>query len=312
MNIRICLITLFMISASQPIAAMVPQQTKDEQLIAAAEIGNKELVVQLLSQGANINWQDKLGDTALKNAVYRHQPDIIKLLLEHSADINIKDYKGWTPLRAAIFADNPNIVKLLLDYGADVNTKDNDGLTPLRAAISQNRANMVKLLLEHGAHGADANINIKDHREWTPVRDAVYRNRPDIVKLLLDHDADVNIKDNNGLTPLMIAATMPPIIATFTKSHRLEIAKLLLDAGANRFLKNKDGKTAIDIAIKNKFTEIADLIRNFKETPRSLLQQSVDKVALQIISGQLTEADAKKSLPTDLHKELEKALARLR
>ena len=52
------------------------------------------------------------------------------------------------------------------------------------------------------------------------------------MKLLLDAGADKEVKDEDGWTPLHVAAR---------KGHT-DIVKLLLDAGADKDVKDKDGR----------------------------------------------------------------------
>ena len=58
------------------------------------------------------------------------------------------------------------------------------------------------------------------------------------VVYLLNADADPNLADNGGITPLMVA------------SHYgdTKIVRKLLEHGAKRDLKDKEGRTAVDYA----------------------------------------------------------------
>jgi ankyrin repeat protein len=58
----------------------------------------------------------------------------------------------------------------------------------------------------------------------TPLHDAAMSGHADIVKLLIGSVADINVKDNNGFTPLRVADL----------SYRTETAKLLKAAGAKK------------------------------------------------------------------------------
>ena len=43
-------------------------------------------------------------------------------------------------------------------------------------------------------------VHVRDHEGRTPLHDAAYRNRRDVVRFLLTHNAEVNARDNNGLS----------------------------------------------------------------------------------------------------------------
>ena len=72
-------------------------------------------VATLLELGANPNWKDKDGLTALHYAVLIENEEIIELLLEHNADVNAQDNEGETPLSS--------ISKHLREFIADVQKK---------------------------------------------------------------------------------------------------------------------------------------------------------------------------------------------
>jgi ankyrin repeat protein len=60
----------------------------------------------------------------------------------------------------------------------------------------------------------------------------------DGIELLIARGAPLDLADNRGRTPLMIAAE---------RGH-VAVVDLLLRRGANRTLKDKDGKTALELA----------------------------------------------------------------
>lgn len=68
---------------------------------------------------------------------------------------------------------------------------------------------------------------------------------PDFVKILIEHNANVNIKDQNGWTPLMFAATIE-------KEYSINTLKILLNHPAiDVNLSNEDEETVLDIICKN-------------------------------------------------------------
>jgi ankyrin repeat protein len=109
----------------------------------------------LIEAGANINAQDKNGETPLKNALDNKDVKSIKFLLERGADVNSHWNFGESfrqnPLYSAVNIGNIEAVKLLLDYGADRDIVIKDGRekslqTPLMIAQEKNHTDVVELL----------------------------------------------------------------------------------------------------------------------------------------------------------------------
>jgi len=92
----------------------------------------------------------------------------------------------------------------------------------------------------------------------------------DVVNLLLQNDANINLQDNEGLSPLMLAST----------NGHLDIVKTLLIMGANKDLQNNDGQTALQLALANNNEEIAYLLRNWNRTMAAAALQK-----LGVLSG---------------------------
>ena len=111
-------------------------------------------------------------------------------------------------------------------------------VTPLNIAASGNDLKKVSLLLEKGAE-----LEARDIDGWTPLMVAAGKSStPEIVQLLLEKGAELNARSTAGGTPLMFAAR---------NSSTPEIVQLLLEKGADALAKDKEGKKAIDHAQKN-------------------------------------------------------------
>ena len=165
-----------------------------------------QIIEQLLAAGANPNPQLKLappfrnigndrgldglltiGATPLLRAAKALDAPAIKLLLEKGANLGLSNTRGITPVMAAaglgsVDADTRGLyttedvqqrsiesLKLLLAAGADINAKDGlRGLTPLHEAARWGWNDVVRFLVEQGA-----NLEAKDNRGMTPVDSAL-------------------------------------------------------------------------------------------------------------------------------------------
>ena len=148
-------------------------------------------------------WEASFG-TPLHASVAKGNIHIAKLLFKHGANINSCNAKNETPLHFASWWRHFRIGKWLLHCGADVNFQWKDGKTPLHLLVQLGGDNLkfTWMLLKH-----NADINARDNRGITPVFEASKYRNPDLLQLLLDHNADVQVHDNKGVTPLHMAAT---------------------------------------------------------------------------------------------------------
>ncbi|XP_044738611.1 ankyrin-1-like isoform X4 [Chrysoperla carnea] len=279
------------------------QNSSNTPLHFAVKNGDIEIIKMLLVRGANINAQNIFGVTPLHEAIENNDQEIIELLLKHEADVNVKNRYGRTPLYDAIKNNRLGITELLLKHEADVNVKNWFGQTPLYNAIQNNRLEITELLLKHksdinaigidrktplfnaiekenlkitkllldnGANVKDfpkllniavnrgcteivelllqhnANVNVKNRYGQTPLYDAIQNNRLEITELLLKHKSDINAEGKNRKTPLFYAI----------ENQNLKITKLLLDNGANV----KDYPELLNIAVKRECPEIVELL----------------------------------------------------
>ena len=71
-----------------------------------------------IAGGADVNYADKLGFTALMASAKNGDLKMVKLLVAHGAHINLKDNKHFCALHYATLYNKLNIVKYLVDNGA--------------------------------------------------------------------------------------------------------------------------------------------------------------------------------------------------
>ena len=99
----------------------------NEQLLLAAKTGNSRQVEELLKKGANPNYQDKNGRTALMYAAATNDKNSCKVLLTNGANINQQDKNGRTALMYAGAKRRADSALYLIDSGANTEIKDNAG-----------------------------------------------------------------------------------------------------------------------------------------------------------------------------------------
>ena len=78
-------------------------------LIRAARNNQTDVVRYLLNNGANVNKQDRLGNTALHVAFVSNSTDAMRILLQHGARKDIKNNAGCKPM-------DPKIIDLSDEY----------------------------------------------------------------------------------------------------------------------------------------------------------------------------------------------------
>ena len=130
-------------------------------LMEAVKRASASTAQWLFDHGANINFQNSLGHSALhiaitvislKNAFTTAQLALIQLLLQHGADVNLLDRGYESPLHRAVDMNNEETVHLLLQKGADIEPPHGDWQNSvLSLAMQRGRANLFKVLLEQGA-----------------------------------------------------------------------------------------------------------------------------------------------------------------
>jgi ankyrin repeat protein len=116
-----------------------------------------------------------------------------------------------------------------------VNAKTKNGVSALhRAARRQDAQTVFVKLLEAGA-----NVNVKDDEGETPLHVAAESDSFNTagLEILLKAGADVRAKKHNGDTALHLAA----------KCHKREFVELLLKAGADAKATNAEGLAPRDV-----------------------------------------------------------------
>ena len=181
-------------------------------IISAAIAGDASLVLELLDAGTPIESTGEHGETALHGAVAGGHVDIVRLLLQRGADPDAiaSDGHDSTPLRIAIMFGRDESVDALLEGGATVDLADSEGNTAIFGAAALGHATIVESLVDRGA--------------------------------------EVNRRNEDGVTPLMLAVIHAIDEDEERRERQFGTVLNLLTRGADPNLRDPDGSTALHVA----------------------------------------------------------------
>ena len=175
-------------------------------------------------------------ENVLHAAVRNGEISRVRALLENKESVVSFDPEGWTPLHVAAARGEVEIMKALLQKKLDVDVLGRGvyKYTPLAWAARHGQAQSVRILCENGA-----NVNVKDEIGWAPIMLAALECHVEAVQELIAEGADPDYLDGftwQG-TPLTIACE---------KLNALPTVKVLLEAGADvNAPKNPTGGTPL-------------------------------------------------------------------
>lgn len=93
-------------------------QASTQELIESVKQKNMPMLLELLSNGENVNGKNEQGNTALHYAVALDDAESTETLLSYGADVNAANGKGWTPLKIAEKKQVKNVAPLLAKYSS--------------------------------------------------------------------------------------------------------------------------------------------------------------------------------------------------
>jgi ankyrin repeat protein len=181
--------------------------TKDRNLYAINYYLQKSFNPDIESKNPDIEDEEDgkfFPSTPLFYAVYFQFIDIVKVLLKKTNPNKV--YRGTILLGWAVKGESAvDMVSVLLAGGADPNIRyGEEGSTALHTVVAfdySNRITIIRTLLEN-----NANPNLQDSRGNTPLHLAVRRyGDKEAVQLLIKFKANPNLANNVGETPLQIA-----------------------------------------------------------------------------------------------------------
>uniref|UniRef100_A0A8C7UM63 Euchromatic histone-lysine N-methyltransferase 1a n=1 Tax=Oncorhynchus mykiss TaxID=8022 RepID=A0A8C7UM63_ONCMY len=139
----------------------------------AAKLGHYDVVQHLLSKASKqVNCQDDGGWTPITWAIeYKHR-ELVLLLLSRGADVNIRDKEENICLHWAALSGSNDIAQILLDARCDLQAVNVHGDSTLHIAARENQLECVTLLLSQGA-----DVNLKNREGETPLDCCIYNSK---------------------------------------------------------------------------------------------------------------------------------------
>ena len=180
--------------------------------------GRTDLVIDYVLKGHQANETDAGGNSLLQWCAYYGDTSAVRFLLANGASLEeLGDNKG---LGGAAFHGHWQLCQFLLENGADANFADKSTAeTPLHSALCKaNRPvydTIVDLLLAYGADPNRKTLESKPTGSFmrdvrtkgeTALHRAAAFGTEKTIRLLLENDADKQITDSQGDTPLSWAS----------------------------------------------------------------------------------------------------------
>ncbi|CAI2361336.1 unnamed protein product [Moneuplotes crassus] len=214
----------------------------------------------------NIDYKDSRKRTKINIAAKEGHYLVVQELLKHGADPNLYDKDKFAALGLAIREENDRISDLLLDSSCASGDGDKPRIeldqgagnlgSPLHISIVKHKADIVIKMIKMGA-----NINMKDNEGNTPLHQliSIYSKNElqslNLLKILVKNKADCASRNNLGLTPLMLA------IKRKQKGAIIDILKQpkrSLGSFKLNAIEKSSGYNSLYLLLKHKFTELAE------------------------------------------------------
>ena len=209
----------------------------------AAIYNNFDALKLLIDYGANINFKMIEKPRSEFVASRYSNPKILKAYLDKNIYLLMNSEDVISIMKAAIFGDNvENIKYLVMALGIDVDTKDTN--TMLHYASGVGAIESMKTLISLGANVDNTNSYFQTSLHY--ILEINANKKTESVKILLDGNANVNLQETNGNTPLHLS-----LINASKSQDYSKVIDMLLEKNANVNITNKNNEIALNIAVKN-------------------------------------------------------------
>ncbi|EFN80263.1 Transient receptor potential channel pyrexia [Harpegnathos saltator] len=205
-------------------AAMRERDPDHVALMSALENGELERAAEILARDSQNKYIQPIGAlqvTALHVAAWQGRIDLLDQLYAKGADVNAADKIGRCALYYAAHCGYADVTRWILQHGGD---------TQAKADINSCSKDLHKSPLVKSCFGKALPLPVCWGR--TPLHQAVKNNHADVVRLLVEAGADVNAKDENLVSPLLLAGSAVNRDDSQEMAKFVEIIKTLVSGKA--------------------------------------------------------------------------------
>jgi ankyrin repeat protein/beta-lactamase regulating signal transducer with metallopeptidase domain len=221
-----------------------PNTSRNAVGMAASE-GHLSLLRVLIAAGGHYRGENGTVP-ALHLAAEEGKSHIVRALIEEfAADVNAVGPHGRTALMYAAAEDQPDIVRMLLEAGADAGRLDATGNTSMNYAADEGATESLVEMAERMGEAAVERLMATPQILTGPAGEGDLLT----VKAMVEMGMDVNIADEEGNTPLSMAA----------REGHVFVARYLLDEGA-RVEGNGEQCSPIFLAAREGHPDMIDLL----------------------------------------------------
>ncbi len=238
--------------------------TSDWNVINLILAGRAEEAKQELDRTKAYNQTDRNGYSSLHAAAMANNAELVTWLIARGADTEQKNNLGDTPVFTAIRYYSANAAQALVDGGADYFARNSEGKMAFAAGIEKDKSFYPVFIIQPVGE-------VRDIRGQTIVHYFIKNDDIDGAALCIERDLNLDIRDNNGLTPLALAYTNTESPTSAALAAALILAGVSPIRGDFEYFENtvktrnarqtfEDDQTALHLAVVRNHYGIADYL----------------------------------------------------
>lgn len=245
---------------------------------AAVKAGNIDALNRMAKDFLSIDQNvdkciDENGNSIVHLALDKRTETLQYVINELNGDVNATNFQGRTPLHEAVTENLVECCEMLLEHGADDAIQSATLSTPFHTAAACGSVECMEVLLRH-SEAPEEKVNELDKNRSSALHKCAFDGDVRVSRWLVEHGAEVDARDNMGVTPLLVAVKMgQKDVTKYLLEQKADcnkadlqgncgvhfcaircdptILKMLLDAGANSQVQNVELNNPLHVAAQH-------------------------------------------------------------